>query len=106
VPPPDKKEITNFLLMLFTGIVAYILFHTGGGMGFMLAPMACDAYACKSILSNLAVLMLMLFPIELIISLVFGWKWYYSQQYNKSLMVTWGLSIAWMCFVLLSFGVG
>lgn len=96
----DNKIITFISLAVFTGIAALILGATGGGLGFMLAPMACDSpNSCKSIFSNLAVYMLMFFPIEIIIGLILGWRWYFTQQYKKAILVTWGCSAIWIGFI-------
>ncbi|WP_058476109.1 hypothetical protein [Legionella steigerwaltii] len=98
-----NQGISLLFLILFTIIGGAILFFSGGGLGFMMAPMACDMpTSCNGILSSLAVMMLMLFPIELILSLIAGWICYFSQRYNLSMWLTWGCTIAWSLFIYIN----
>ncbi|OEH46518.1 hypothetical protein lpari_02459 [Legionella parisiensis] len=102
-PDAHNKSISLLFLILFTVIVLSILLLSGGGAGFMLAPMACDSpTSCSGTFSHLAVSMVMLYPIVLIICLIWGWVCYFSQQYNRSLWVSWGCSIAWLVFVFIN----
>ncbi|MCW8408148.1 hypothetical protein OQJ13_04085 [Legionella sp. PATHC035] len=98
-----NKGISLLFLILFTVMGGAVLVLSGGGVGFMLAPMACDTpSSCNGILSSLAVLMLMLFPIELIVSLIAGWVCFFTQRYNRSMWLTWGCTLAWVSFLFIN----
>ncbi|STX28816.1 Uncharacterised protein [Legionella beliardensis] len=97
------KWISLVLLGLFTLAVVAILFVSGGGLGFALAPMVCDNPAsCQGMFSILAVWMLVLFPVQLILSLLIGWVCFFLQKYKQAMWLTWGVSMLWLVFIFVS----